>query len=565
MDRSFHPCLSYAAALCFLILVVTKGSAQIQTAGDQIDEIFKEWNTEGSPGASVAVVQNGDIVFKKGYGLANLEYNIANGPNTVFHIASVSKQFTVFAILLLEADGKLSLDDDIRKFIPEVPDFGSTITLRHLATHTSGLRDQWNLLAMAGWQLDDVITKDHVLKLVKRQQALNFQPGDQYIYCNTGFTLLAEVVARVAKQSFAYFTQERIFKPLAMSATLFYDDHERIVKNRAYSYYKSGTGFKKRVLSYANVGATSLFTTVEDLALWVNNFSELKVGTHEMIEQMDRQTKLSDGEVISGAMGQFVNEYQGHRQIQHGGADAGYRSYLGRFPDQGLSVIVLGNSAQFNASGVALKIADLFLPKSDTIPSDQYSAPPSRESISISKSKLKTYAGSYWNEKSKYMRKIYLNNDTLRYDRGNGFISPLLPLGDGQFQMLRVTSDLKVSFLEKDQKKLMQVSIDGAEPIVSYAFKPMDQTLATMQHYAGKYRSEELATEYEFHAQSRNLRVSHSRLPDFQLKPQKTDIFTGNRWYFSLVEFQRDEQGEITGVLVSSDRVKNLWFKKINR
>ena len=241
------------------------------TPGDQVDEVFAPWDNKDSPGAAVAVVQNGTIVYKKGYGMANLEYDIPNSPSTVFHIASVSKQFTAFSILLLEKAGKLSLDDDIRKYIPEVPDFGKTITLRHLATHTSGMRDQWNLLAMAGWRLDDVITKEQVLKLVSKQKALNFNPGEEFVYCNTGFTLLAEVVARVSGQSFAEFTQANIFSPLKMKSTLFYDDHEKIVKNRAYSYHEAN-GYKKSVLSYANVGATSLFTTAEDLSLWALNF-----------------------------------------------------------------------------------------------------------------------------------------------------------------------------------------------------------------------------------------------------------------------------------------------------
>ena len=247
-------------------------SAQINTSKAlevKIDSIFSNYNDINKPGASVAVVSNGEIIFKKGYGSANLEYDIPVTPSTVFHIASVSKQFTVYAILLLEQEGKLSFDDDIRKHIPEVPDFGTTITLRHLAAHTSGMRDQWSLLNLAGWRWDDVITKDHIMKLVTKQKELNFQPGEEYTYCNTGFTLLAEVVARVSGKSFAEFTEEYMFKPLNMTKTLFYDDHEKVVKDRAYSYYATDGSYKKSVLSYANVGATSLFTTVEDLALWL--------------------------------------------------------------------------------------------------------------------------------------------------------------------------------------------------------------------------------------------------------------------------------------------------------
>ncbi|EPR69211.1 Beta-lactamase [Cyclobacterium qasimii M12-11B] len=178
-----------------------------------MDSIFEDFNDINKPGATVAVVKDQKIVFKKGYGSANLEYGIPNSPSTIFHIASVSKQFTVFSILLLEKEGKLSFDDDIRKYIPEVPDFGKTITLRHLASHTSGMRDQWGLLAMAGWRQDDVITKEHILKLVSQQKELNFNPGESYMYCNTGFTLLAEVVARISGKTFAAFTEEKFLNP----------------------------------------------------------------------------------------------------------------------------------------------------------------------------------------------------------------------------------------------------------------------------------------------------------------------------------------------------------------
>ena len=266
--------------------------AQTKSVEQRIDGIFAPWNKKDTPGASVAVIRDGKMIFSKGYGMANLEYGVPNKPETVFHIASVSKQFTTFAVLLLEEDGKLSLDDDIRKYVPEVPDFGKKITLRHLAHHTSGLRDQWALIALAGGRLDDVITTEHILKLVKRQKELNFEPGAEYLYSNTGYTLLAEVVARVSGKSFAEFTSERIFKPLKMNKTLFYDDHEKIVKNRAYSYYRSPNGYRKAVLSYANAGATSLFTTVEDLGLWALNFENPVVGTKETIAKNAQERRL---------------------------------------------------------------------------------------------------------------------------------------------------------------------------------------------------------------------------------------------------------------------------------
>jgi len=327
----------------------------------QIDQLFTPWNSPESPGATVAVTIDGKVVFKKGYGSAELEYSMPVTPSTVFHIASVSKQFTCFAILLLEKDGKLSINDDIRKYIPEVPNFGEMITLNHLIHHTSGLRDQWELLAMAGWRLDDIITREHILNLVSHQKELNFNPGEEHLYCNTGYTLLAEVVSRVSGQTFAEFNRTHIFEPLNMNNTQFYDDCEKIVKNRAYSYYCDSTGYKKSLLNYSNVGATSLFTTAEDLCLWAVNFENPVVGGSEIIERMNLPCVLNKGDTIPYAMGQIIGKYKGLRIISHTGGDAGYRSYLIRFPDERFSINVLSNLASFNTGGMVVKIIDIYL------------------------------------------------------------------------------------------------------------------------------------------------------------------------------------------------------------
>ncbi|MEM1119230.1 MAG: serine hydrolase domain-containing protein, partial [Bacteroidota bacterium] len=342
-------------------LEVLKVAPRATTKAGKVAQLFAAYDQPNSPGASVAVVQNGEIVYKAGFGSANLEYDIPNIPSTVFHIASISKQFTTFAIAQLVDKGQINLDDDIRKYLPEVPDFGKTITIRHLAHHTSGMRDQWNLLALGGWRLDDVITTEHVLKLVAKQKVLNYQPGEEYLYCNTGFTLMGEIVARVTEQSFADYCAKNIFEPLEMSNTLFYDDHEKIVKNRAYSYGPGKDGFTKRVLSYANAGATSLFTTVEDLSKWALNFENTKVGNDHIMQMMHTKGILNDGEEITYALGQNISQYKGLNRVSHGGADAGYRTYLARFPDQKISVIVFSNLGSFNAGGMASQIADIYL------------------------------------------------------------------------------------------------------------------------------------------------------------------------------------------------------------
>ena len=526
-----------------------------------IDEIFSDYNSPHKPGGSIAVVRDGELVFAKGYGSANLEYEIPNTAHTIFHVASVSKQFTVFAILLLEADGKLSIDDDIRDYIPEVPDFGYTITLRDLATHTSGMRDQWNLLALAGWRLDDVITTDNVFEIVKRQKELNFMPGEEYLYCNTGFTLLAEVVTRVSGKPFAEFTSERIFQPLEMTNTLFYDDHEKIVKYRAYSYHLEGDLFKKNVLSYANVGATSLFTTAEDMSRWARNFRDVKVGSTDIIELMNTEAVLNNGETFGGAMGQFVNEHKGHRQIQHGGSDAGYRSYFARFPDDDLAVVVLSNLANFNPRQKALDVADLFLEDQTEPPRAQ--ATMIRDELELNARALKKYEGYYWNDASAYSRRLYVRDDTLRYFRNENNESPLLPVGVDAFEMAGVNVELIVRFGQHEGEDAMFVTIDGDEPIISIAYEPADYSSHDLQHFAGDYYSPELETTYSIREDDGNLVAEHIRTGTVILDPIKEDFFRGNRWYFGLTEFIRDNTGEIVGLQVSSGRVRNLRFERV--
>lgn len=534
------------------------------TLNGKVDELFALWDNKDTPGASVAVVKNGAIVYTKGYGMANLEYDIPNSPTTVFHIASVSKQFTVFSILLLEKEGKLSLDDDIRKYIPEVPDFGKTITLRHLATHTSGLRDQWNLLSMAGWRMDDVITKEHILKMVSRQKELNFNPGDEYTYCNTGFTLLAEVVARMSGQSFAAFTQAHIFGPLKMKNTLFYDDHEKIVKNRAYSYYTGDGGYKKSVLSYANVGATSLFTTAEDLSLWALNFWNPKVGDTTIINKMNTLAVLNNGKTFGGAMGQFVGKYKGLNQIQHDGADAGYRAQLTRFPDENFAVIVLSNAAEFNPGKLATQITDIYL--ADKLVSEPVKAEKKEEkpqdAIAVDAAILQTYVGDY-ELRPGFVISITENNNQLTAQATGQQALSLVPTSATQFMVQGV--EAMIEFVPNGGDKVGILKLhQGGQIQEAKRVKAFDKTSVQLSDFSGNFYSEELATTYEFVVVDDKLIAKHSRLSDFELNPVKTDVFSSTAWFFGMVEFIRDENNAITGFRVSNDRVRKLYFKKVD-
>ena len=383
----------FVAVLSAACLLMSSAAA----ADSRIDALFSQWNKPNSPGAVLAVIQDGKVVQRGAYGMADIERAAPNQASTVFHVASVSKQFTAFAIYLLAQDGKLSLDDDVRKYIPEMHDFGATITIRNLIHHTSGLRDQWNLLALAGWRLEDVITEDDVMRLVRAQKQLNFAPGKEHLYCNTGYTLLGLIVKRVSGKSLPAFTKERMFDPLGMKHTHFHDDYQVLVNGRASSYGKAQSGdYEYIALSYSNVGATSLFTTVDDLALWDQNFYDGKVGGKEVLAQMQTRGRLLNGHELEYGGGLLMSRYRGADIVEHSGGDAGFRSNIVRFPKQRLSVVILSNAGDFNPGKLSRQVADIMLgEKLDPLPVASAGPTAQPVEIKLDPSKLDAFVGDF--------------------------------------------------------------------------------------------------------------------------------------------------------------------------
>lgn len=333
-----------------------------ETLEGRINQLFAEWDRSDSPGAALAVTRDGEIIYEQGYGMANLEYDIPITTSTIFDIASVSKQFAAFAITTLAHDGKLSLVDDIRTHLPDMPDFGNTITIRHLLHHTSGLRDWVQSLVIAGTGMEDVISFKHILKMARHQKVLNFQPGAAYLYSNTGYNLLAEIVERVTGDSFRAWTDTHIFKPLGMTNSHFHDNHQMVLKNRSYSYQAvENGGFKHAVNNTTALGSSSLYSTVQDLAKWILNFDNTQIGEQTVIEQMHQRGVLNNGEQISYAFGLNIGDYRGLKTVGHSGSWRGFRSHLMRFPDQKFGIVILCNLDTFNPLGLAEKIADLYL------------------------------------------------------------------------------------------------------------------------------------------------------------------------------------------------------------
>ncbi|HEY0304992.1 MAG TPA: serine hydrolase domain-containing protein [Longimicrobiales bacterium] len=384
----------------------------------RVAQIMSDYDTT-TPGGVVAVVRSGKVVFARGYGMANLEHGIRNTPETVYHMASVSKQFTAFAILLLANEGKLSLDDDIRKHLPDMPDFGTPVTIRHLIHHTSGIRDQWTLWSMAGGRMDDVITHNDLMNLLRRQKELNFTPGAENLYSNSGYTLLSEIVARVSKQPFGEFMKKNVFEPLGMKNTQVYDDHERLVKGRADSYRRAqgSWSWSKAVLSYANRGATSLYSTAPDLALWLDNFRTGKVGGMKVVQQMQERGVLNKGDTINYAIGVVVDKDRGLRTIAHGGADAGFRTSVAFYPEVETGIVVLGNEASMNTFQVSSDVAEAFMgDKMQPLPSPSPSPSPSTPNSppwTPTPAELQAYAGVYYSPELETRYEVVIQNNGL--------------------------------------------------------------------------------------------------------------------------------------------------------
>ena len=409
-----------------------------ETLEAKVNQLFAEWNQPDSPGATLAVTRDGEVIYKQGYGMANLEYDIPITSATVFDIASVSKQFAGFAIATLSHEGKLSLDDDIRMYLPDVPDFGNTITIRHLLHHTSGLRDWVQSLVIAGVGMDDVISFKHILKMVQHQKALNFEPGEAFLYSNTGYNLLTEIVETVTGHSFREWTDTNIFKPLAMTNSHFHDDYEMILKNRAYSYQTvENDRFKHAVNNTTALGSSSLYSTVEDLAKWVLNFDNTRIGEQTVIEQMHQCGVLNDGEQISYAFGLNIGEYRTLKTVGHSGSWRGFRSHLIRFPDQKFGVVILCNLDTFNPLGLAEKVADLYLadvlaPVEISEPDEALQPAEGTKSEPLVPEQLTEFEGDYYTEELDTTYTIGV--------RGNGLVAQhirhddiLLTYADGHF------------------------------------------------------------------------------------------------------------------------------------
>src|SRR6476660_4218509 len=411
-----RPLSKVLAALVAFSTAITAQTPRADTTARAVDHVFDAWRGPESPGCALGVSRNGRVVYEAGYGAANLETDAPITPASIFHAASVSKQFTAMAIMLLARDGKLSVDDNIRKYLPEIPDYGTPITIRHLLTHTSGLRDQWDLLALARGRFEENrITEADVLDIVTRQKVLNFVPGTEYVYSNTGYTLAAIIVGRVAGKPLRQFADERIFKPLGMTRTHFHDDYTMLVKGRTSAYEWQQDGWHVGIPNFDTYGATSLFTTVGDLLKWQENFRHPVVGDDAILRQMQTSAVLANGDTTGYGFGVQIGEQAGMRFVGHSGADAGYRSYTGRYPEHAFAIAVLCNAATSDPVGLATRVASIYLSAFA-----KPAPPPPVATTKLTRQQLSRFAGIYVNPVTGNPTYVTLTDSTLVVGRKTG-------------------------------------------------------------------------------------------------------------------------------------------------
>ena len=535
---------------------VRPGAAQEGNLWSRVDSVFLHMDRTTTPGCALSVMEEGRPAYVRGYGMANLEYGIPIAPSSVFHVASVSKQFTAFAVALLVADGEVSWEDDVRTYVPEVPDFGEVITLRHLANHTSGIRDQWSLLSMAGWRFEaDVITQGDVLDITSRQTALNFPAGARYLYSNTGFTLLAVVVERVSGQTLKEFAQERIFGPLGMTGTHFHDDHNTVVPDRAYAYAPRGEGkYRISIPDFDVVGATSLHTTVEDMARWDRNFYTAEVGGPEVMEEMHRRGILRSGDTIDYALGLVHGRYRGLPTVGHGGADAGYRSQFLRFPEQETSVAVLCNFPSSNPGRLATGVADVVLegalPPRPPEEGESEVDPDEPDPVPLTEDEAERLEGFY-------LRDDYDGPQELEARDGVLWAGSRRLVHQGEWTFRIGGEDDTLEFRESGDGGILLEGPDGN----SYRHYPrIDPAEVNLAEYVGHYWSDDLGTSYEARMEEDELVFWHRKRGARPLTPRFPDGFSAG----TSVLFTRDPGGSIDGFTMSSGRAWKIRFRKLD-
>lgn len=548
--------------LAVAVLIMCGGVSAAVAQPNKIDALFAEWNKPDSPGCALAVIKEGQVLYKRGYGIANLDHDIPISSKTVFNVASMSKQFTAISIALLARQGKVSLDDDIRKYLPEMSQYSTPVTIRHLIYHTSGIREYSHLMQLAGTRFQDASVEE-IYQIIARQKELNFKPGEEYLYSNSGYFLLARIVQRVSGKSLREFAAENIFKPLGMSSTRFHDDHSEVIRNRATGYSSRRVGgFAAESTTSDSVGDGGLLTTIDDLILWDRIFYQNNLGGgQDLIREAVNRGTLNNGEKIDYGFGMDVETYRGLNVFGHGGAFNGFNSDMIRFPDQRFTVFCLCNLSNIESGRLTRQVADIYL-AGDFKAESSTNGLSEPKVIQVSDRELAAVAGSYFNFANNNFRRLYVKNGKLFYSRG-GSESELAPLGNNRFLMIGVPDQIEISFKSPRPGAPLQMftAANGKVFTVHDAVKAATYATPELKQFSGTFYSAEIEATYTITLKDGKLVLRRKNVDgETTLAGQFADAFsvpgTGS------LRFSRDAQNQVNGFLLSTGRVRNLRFER---
>ena len=487
LHTAFASVLALSFASCSALQDALSAQTDLSTLA--ADEVIAPWVSTDAPGVSVAVSRNDEIVYARGAGMANLDHDVPLSPTSVFQVASVSKQITAFATLLLVADGEVDLDADIQTYISDFPKTETVITVRHLLDHTSGLRERNTLAEMAGWMLDDVSTEAQMRALIKRQQGINFAAGTEIEYSNTGYALLAEIVEQVSGQTFQAFTKERIFDPLKMTQSKFPDNRHATIKERASSYYPDQTGFGNVIVASETYGSTGLYTSALDLLKWAENFETQTVGDPMVFDLMAERFEAENGDGSTFAKGQELRMYKGFETWSHGGTDAGYRSFLLRVPSEDLEIAVIANRTDFDKAAFAFELADAFLFADGIAPidTDQNWVPATGEDFAAYAGDYEIFPGVIFALRAEAGGLTFATYGTPRSD-----LEPLQQIGPREF-LLNAEPELALIFDAPVNGQSARVGyrlgMDGVINAPRIDLTPFDASSVDLSAYVGRCES----------------------------------------------------------------------------
>jgi len=544
--KNFLFVFTLVAFLSSAIAAQVPDKAKVVAGADRAFEKFTKAYVGPAPGCAAAVSLNGETVFEKAFGLADLELNVPNTPQTIFESGSVAKQFTAAALVLLQQDGKLSIDDPVRKYIPELPDYSAPLTIRHLLNHTSGLRDWGTVMSLTGaGRGDRVISQDLAFDVITHQRGLDFTPGAEYSYSNSGYNLAAIIIERVSKQKFPAFVEERLFKPLGMKNSSWRDDYQRIVPGRAQAYSRERNGPWRLNMPFMNVyGNGGMLTTAGDWMKWNAMLDSRSLGA-PLVNALETRGVLNDGRKISYALGLVVDTYKGLKDVSHGGATAGYQTFLARYPDNKVSIGVMCNGTSPGAGGIAASITDeIFGPYPET---------PKTDPARISEDELKRFVGIWRNEKTHGPARFVIENGVSRWSGAR-----LVPMGGGQFTA--GGDQLKFTF-DKDGKPVSAETVDSEGEVTRFVpEQEWTPTPADLASFKGDWFSEEAGARFTVAVEDGKAFIKQRPATSLPMQPLYKDHF-GVPGY--VLWFTRDNNGKVTGLHVGTARMRDMPFVRV--